>query len=354
MSARVAPRTPRGVAALALLMLLGLAGAPACAGSLAVRDGDDNGWTVNDDPQPDANDFLLRHLLRGAQPDDRFGRNGQAAFTLSAANDPPASVRVDAKGRIWMVGAALAGNQPQPVVARFRADGNADLAWGVQGKLQLTPAGVGVRPDDLLPLADGSVLVAGETTGVALPRAVVFHLAANGALDRAFGNGGVWQRPGDGDVSAATSLAASSDGRVAVAVAVRGGRTGAELWQLTDAAPAVLQRQALDVTNDGEDLRVEWATDHWALANGSGPTGIVPPALLAQRAPAAVGPAASADPGQGGFNPFVADAAPAPPAAPEDDAWPWKWIAIAAVLLAAIAGAFAMRARRPQPVLRKP
>jgi len=351
MSVRAAPRTLCGAAALALLAL---AGASAHAGSLVVRDGDDNGWTVNDDPQADANDFLLRHLLRGAQPDDRFGRNGQTAFTLNAANDAPASVRVDAQRRIWMVGASLAGNQPQPVVARFRADGNADLAWGVQGKLQLAPAGTAVKPDDLLPLADGSVLVAGETAGVATPRAVVFHLSANGTLDRAFGNGGLWQRPGDADPSAATSLAASGDGLVAVAVAVRGAKPGAELWQLTDAAPTVLLRQPLDDTNDGEDLRAEWATDHWALANGAGPTGIVEPALLTNRAPSAAASAASADPGQGGFNPFASEAASAPAAAPENDGLPWTWIAIAAVLLAAIAGAFVMRARRPQQALRKP
>ncbi|HEY9029258.1 MAG TPA: hypothetical protein VIP05_33540, partial [Burkholderiaceae bacterium] len=204
MKARVAPRTLCGAAALAFLAL---AGASAHAGSLVVRDGDSDGWTVNEDPQADGNDFLLRHLVRGAQLDERFGRNGQTAFSLGTANDAPASVRVDLQRRIWMVGASLAGNQPQPVIARFLADGSADLKWGVQGKLQLTPAGTAVKPNDLLPLADGSVLVAGETTGVATPHAVVFHLAANGALDRAFGNGGVWQRPGDADASAATSLA---------------------------------------------------------------------------------------------------------------------------------------------------
>jgi len=355
MKGRGAPRASCGAAALALAWLLALAGAPvsASAGSLVVRDGDDNGWTVNDDPQADANDFVLRHLIRGAQPDDRFGRNGQTTFTLNAANDAPASVRVDAQHRIWMVGASVAGNQPQPVVARFQADGNADFKWGVQGKLQLMPGGAAIKPNDLLPLADGSVLVAGETAGVATPRAVVFHLAANGALDRAFGNGGLWQRPGDADPSTATSLAASSDGLVAVAVAVRGGRPGAELWQLTDAAPAVLQRQPLDDTNDGEDLRAEWIMDHWALANGGGPTGVVPAALLTNRAAAAASAPSSVDPGGGGFSPFVAEGASVPAATPQDDSLPWAWISSGAVLLAAIVAAAVMRARRPQTTIRK-
>jgi hypothetical protein len=245
-----------------------------------------------------------------------------------------------------MVGASVAGNQPQPVVARFLADGGADLKWGVQGKLQLMPAGAAVKPNDLLPLADGSVLVAGETSGVATPHAVVFHLGADGALDRAFGSGGLWQRPGD-DSSTATSLAASTDGLAAVAVAVRSGKPGAELWQVTDAAPAVLQRQPLDDTNDGEDLRAEWIIDHWTLANGGGPTGVVPAALLTNRAAAAASAPSSVDLGGGGFSPFVAEGASAPAAAPQDDGLPWAWFSAGAVLLAAIVASFVMRARRP-------
>jgi hypothetical protein len=351
MRRRVAPRAVARAAA--TLALVAFASAPAQAGSLTVRDAN-GAWTVNEDPQADANDFLLRHLVDGTRPDARFGRNGETAFTLGANNDAPASVRVDAAHRTWMVGASLAGNQPQPVVARFLADGNADLRWGVQGKLQLTPAGVAVKPNDLLPLADGSVLVAGEVTGVATPRAVVFHLNPDGSLDRNFGSAGLWQRAGDADASTATSLAASTDGTAAVAVAVRGAKPGAELWALSDGAPAVLQRKPLDDTSDGEDLRVEWVADRWVLGNGGGPTGVVPAALLTNRPPSHAAAAAASDPGEGGFSPFAVDAASVPAAAPADDGLPWTWIAVAALLLAAAAGVLVVRARQPKAVLRKP
>jgi hypothetical protein len=351
MTARVAP--PAAARAAAVLALLALAGAAAQAGSLTVRDAG-GAWTVTEDPQADANDFLLKHLVDGTAPDPRFGRLGQTAFTLGADNDPPASVRVDAAHRTWMVGASLAGNQPQPVIARFRADGNADLHWGVQGKVQITPAGIALKPNDLLPLADGSVLVAGEVTGVATSRAVVFHLAADGSLDRRFGSGGVWQRPDAADASAATSLAASADGLAAVAVSVRGAHPSAELWSLTDVAPAVLQRQPMDDVGDGEDLRVEWVADHWVLASGGGPTGIVQPALLANRPPPAAGASAPGDPGEGGFSPFTAEPASAPEAAPAADGLPWNWIGTGVALLAALAGAVSMRRRESPAVLRKP
>ncbi len=342
-------------AALSLFALAGaLAGAGAHAGSLTVRDGN-AAWSVTEDPQADAIGFILRHFANGTLPDDHFGRNGETTFTMGTSSDAPASVRVDASRRTWMVGASLAGNQPQPIVARFAADGSADVHWGVQGKVQLTPAGVAVKPDDLLPLADGSVLVAGEVTGTAMPRAVVFHIDANGALDRNFGTGGVWMRPGDGDVSAATSLAASPDGLVTVAVAARGAKPQAELWSLTDAGPALLQHRPLDESSDGEDLRVDWVTDHWALSYAAGPTGIVPPALLTNRPGAAVAAAAASDPGEGGFNPFTPTAPSAPAATPEDEGLPWNWIATGVVLLAAlVAGVLVLRSRKPQTVLRKP
>ena len=342
-----------GVAATAVaLFACALACAPARAGSLTVRDAA-GAWTVTEDPQADASDFLLKHLVNGTAPDEHFGRAGQTPFTLNAGNDPPASVRVDATRRIWMVGATVAGNQPQPVVARFLANGNADLHWGVQGQLQLTPAGIAIKPNDLLPLADGSVLVAGEVTGVVVPRAVVFHLDARGALDRQFGTGGVWQRPGEDDASTATSLSASTDGLAVVAVSVRGAKPGAELWSMTDAAPVVIQRKPADETSDGEDLRVDWVTDHWVLGNGGGATVVVPPALLASRAQSGASAASSSDPGQGGFNPFSADTASAP-AANVDEGLPWTWIGLAVVAVATAIGMFAIRSRKPKTVARKP
>ena len=334
-------------ATLAASIACALACGTAHAGSLTVRD-TTGSWTVTEDPLPDTSDFLLKHLVNGTAPDERFGRGCQTAFALNAGNDAPASVRVDATRRTWMVGATVAANQPQPVIARFLADGNADVNWGVQGKLQVTPAGIPVKPNDLLPLADGSVLVAGEATGLATPRAVVFHLNANGALDRKFGSGGVWQRPGEGDASTATSLSASSDGLAVVAVSVRGAKPGAELWSMTDEAPAVIQRKPQDESSDGEDLRVDWVTDHWVLSSGGGATVVVPPALLTNRAPQPAAAPSSNDPGSGGFNPFTA-VAPPPAVVAEDNGSTWHWIVTAtAVLLALGVGVLVMRRKPPE------
>lgn len=340
------PRAARAAAVLAALAALGAAG-PAHAGSTTVRDGDGGQWSVQDDPADDARDFLLRHVDARGQPVAGFGRDGFAHFTVATGNDPPASVRVDASRRIWMVGAGLAGNQPQPVVARFLPDGSPDLRWGVQGKVQLTPAGVPVQPNDLLPLADGSVLVAGEVSGGLAPQAIVFHLLSSGLLDPRFGGHGLWRREGANEASTATSLAASPAGQVVVAVAVRGEKPAQELWTFNDVAPRLVDKGPLDDSSDGEDLRVEWSGQGWSTGRNGGPTRVVPAALLTDH-PAAEAPSrvpAASDPGLGGLNPFAGSAAPAPAAPPVDDGLPWPGIAAGALVAAAGAGWWLTRRR---------
>ena len=342
-------RLPR----LAAAALAGALLAHAQAGSLVVRDVDGAQWTVHDDPADGANDFLLAHQLAGGTPDARFGRNGQSAFTLGVDGDAPASIRVDGGHRIWMVGLDGVGNVPQTVVARFLADGSPDPRWGVQGKLRISPDGIAVRPNDLLPLSDGSVLVAGAVIAQGSARAALFHLQADGTLDRRFGTGGVWQRAGDAETSSATSLAAGADGSAALAVAVRGARPGAELWAIGESAPLLASRAALPDTSDGEDLRGTWVADHWTLVSGGGATGVVAPATLAAAASTRTSAAASAaasEPGQAGFSPFAADPgfpASQPEHEREDDSAPGSWLLAAALLaLAAIAAGAGLAWRR--------
>ncbi len=354
MSVRIPLRRalPLAAAALAGALLSG----PAHAASLTVRDADGSLWTVVEDPADDADDYLLKRQGPDRKPDLRFARNGVGTFTLGSDNDAPTSVRVDSTHRIWMVGSNLSGNQPQPVVARFTADGSADPRWGVQGKLQMSPSGFAMRPNDVLPLSDGSVLVAAETPGQGSPKAVLYHLKADGALDTSFGTGGIWQRPGS-DPAAATSLAVGADGTVAVAVSVRGPKPSVEIWSLNDTPPSLVTHEALDDAADEEDLRTEWVANHWAVNTSGGPTGVVPPASLARRVATAAAVASTpSDAGQGGFNPFAADnsAIAAPAAPPEtDDGIPWLWIGVAAALALGMVALLFARGRGAKPPLRQ-
>jgi hypothetical protein len=349
-------RATAASAAACALLTAAFAVAPVQAGSLNVRDPGGGQWLVVEDPSDDREDYLLKHLGTYRKPDPRFGRDGATAFVLGPDNDSPSSVRVESTShRVWMVGASLSGNQPQPVVARFDANGSIDTRWGVQGKVQLSPSGMPMRPNDVLPLADGSVLVAGETPNLGSPRAVVFHLRSDGLLDPAFGSGGVWQRPG-GEPAAATSLAVGGDGSIAVSVAIRGQKPAGEIWSLNEVPPLLLAKDALEDGVDEEDTRIEWLGDHWGWNTNGGPTTPVPPALL-RHASAQTPPttAASSDPGGGAFNPFAANVtASAPPPPPvEDDGIPWLWIGLAGALALGLTAVFFKGRREAGPPARQ-
>ena len=357
--ARLAGRTLAACSRLVAFGALALVTASAQAGSLAVRDSDGRQWRALEDPADDAQGYVLERRGADGSLDERFGHGGRRPLVISAANDAPTGMRVDSRSRIWVVGASIAGGQPQAVVERYLPEGVPDLQWGLQGKVQLSPGGIAVKPNDLMPLSDGSVLVAGVAANLEPSRAVVFHLRANGALDTAFGSAGTWQRAGASDGSTATSLGASRTGAVAVAVAVHGDNAVAEVWSLNDVPPRRMLQQPLDDASDSEDLRVGWSGDRWVLGTGAAPTVAGMPATLDPHpalADAAVGPAASApsDPGQGGFSPFAGEPAAAPHMAqdPPESELPWVRIGIATALLCVVVGMLFARGRGTNEALR--
>jgi len=231
----------------------------------------------------------------------------------------------------------------------------------VLGRVQDAPGGLAIKPNDLLPLSDGSLLVAGVAANVEPLRAVVFHLRSDGALDTAFGSAGTWQRSGAADGSTATNLSAADDGAVAVCVVARGDHAVAEIWSIRASAQKLVDQQALAPDSDGENLRVAWSNGRWSLGSGDAPTVA---GLLATLEPAAsmAGPgrtapaSASSDPGQGGFSPFAADSeSVAPTASGTDEAgaaasgFEWARWAGASALLVFAGIAFRLRLRGKGP-----
>jgi len=343
-------------------ILVAAATSASCA-SLSVRDAAGNQWRAISDPADGAQGYLLEHLAADGRPDPRFGRDGRRALAISATDDAPTSVRVDARGRIWVAGASIAGGQPQAVVLRYLADGAPDLQWGVQGKVQVSPGGLAIKPNDLLPLSDGSLLVAGVAANLEPVRAVVFHLKADGALDTAFGTAGTWQRAGATDGSTATNLAVDEDGAVAACVAARGDKAAAEIWAIATPGPRLVQQQPLDPSNDGENLRVAWAGGRWVLASAGGSTvagqaATLTPALPAPGRSAVARASAASDPGQGVFSPFAGDlasSAPLPTPAVDEAAGGRSGLWLVTLLAAVALAILALRSRRraAQTVLRK-
>ncbi|MFL6626637.1 MAG: hypothetical protein ACJ8G1_09350 [Vitreoscilla sp.] len=349
-----------GYAAAACALLLCTAD-PARGASSSARDAAGNQWRAVSDPSDDAQGYVLERLGANGQFDPAFGRGGRRPLSIDAADDAPSALRVDDRGRIWVTGASIAGAQPQVVVLRYLSNGAPDLHWGVQGKAQVSPAGLAIKPNDLLPLSDGSLLVAGVAANVEPARAVVLHLKGNGLVDTAFGTAGLWQRFGATDGSTATHLSAADNGAVAVCVVARGEHPVAEIWSIAAGAQQLVHQQALDPNIDGEGLRVAWSNGRWSFGTGDAPTVAGLPATLdpalSVGAPGQATPAsAPSDPGQGGFSPFAADhQVGAPTASGHDEsrsgssALEWApWAALGAVVV--FAGVFfgrRLRSERP-------
>lgn len=366
MPAAVAGTRACRASAHAMAAVLLLAAIPAPGASLNARDAAGLQWRALSDPADGAQGYVLERLAADGQLDPRFAHGGRGPLTISATEDAPAALRVDAQRRVWVTGADIAGGQPRAVILRYLPDGSPDRQWGVQGKVQVSPAGLAIKPNDLLPLTDGSVLVAGVAANLEPARAVVFHLKADGSLDMAFGTAGTWQRSGATDGSTATSLAASEDGAIAVLVAARGDHATAEIWSVADPVPRLVQKQPLDPDGDGESLRVAWMGGRWFVVPGSGSTSaglhatLDPVAVAAahDRRAAASGPS---DPGQGGFSPFAAERER--PSSPPSDAAVVHaepggfdvapWLAMLAVVAVAGAVAIRRRMRNARPVLRR-
>ena len=333
----------------ALAAALGLlAVAPVQAGLSSVWQADGSQWRVIEDPDEGAQGYVLERLGPDGRPDPRFGRDGRRPVAISPTNDAPTGLRLDAAGRIWLAGASIAADQPQAVVERFRPDGSPDIGWGVQGRVQLSPGGIAVKPNDLLPLSDGSVLVAGVAANLDPARAIVFHLKADGALDLDFGDRGTWQRAAVADGSTATGLAVSTEGAVAVSVAARGAPGTAEIWALGGPSLRLVLQQPLPEASDGDDVRVAWSGRQWMFGSAGASTARVEAAFLQPPAvPLHAGSAgAASDPGQGGFSPFAAEAPvsePVPATAGGDV--PWRWLGLALVLAIAAMSALLLRGR---------
>lgn len=333
--------------AAAAMVIAASAPSPAHAGSLSVRDGDGSRWEAIENPDDDADDYVLKRLDPQHKPDAKFGRMGLSEFSLGPDNDSPTSVRVDAATHhVWVAGSTLSGNRPQAVVFRFNPDGNTDARWGVLGKMQVAPSGLAIRPHDVLPLDDGSVLVAGEAPSGNELKAIVFHLKPDGSVDLQFGSGGVWVRPG-GEQAVATSLGVAANGGVAVSVVVRGAKPEGEVWALTKGAPIRVSTQALDDGVDEDDTRIEWVAERWGWNTGGGATVPVPsasldPKPLPQMQPAAQTPS---DPGNVAYNPFVESNRAEVVTKPRDDdgGVPWAWIAVAAALALGLTALFFKR-----------
>ncbi|MFN2227549.1 MAG: delta-60 repeat domain-containing protein [Anaerolineae bacterium] len=167
----------------------------------------------------------LARYLPGGTLDPDFGTGG-----LATEPAPPGTVAVcrdvalQTDGKIVCAGFAATAGRSHFLLARYRADGSLDPAFGSGGVVttainsQDSASAVLIQPDAKIVVAGSSRDALNNSLGFALARYL-----PGGGLDPAFGTGGVVVTPVSGNWDAAFALARQADGKI-----VAGGRAGSD------------------------------------------------------------------------------------------------------------------------------
>jgi uncharacterized delta-60 repeat protein len=309
---------------LAALLCLG---ASVAAGPLVVRGSDGIRWRINDDDEPV---HVERSLPNGAL-DTTFGRSGRQALDFGGRDVDITALRVDTAGGIWLAGTTTGSGLSGSIVQRLQPNGTLDTAWAVGGRSTAAPAGQRLTVEDMLPMPDGSVWVAGNLIGSQGENdAGLWRLTPDGGLDYSFGVGGVWRRTGP-ERSRARSLAAGPNGSIAIGVELLNARASLlEIHEWMASSKQLHLAPGTPIQDDDDEAFVLWTGRGWGWRPGpqvAGLTGL--PLQTAAGPAAAAAPATASDAGHIALNPFAEAGTPASAPSVDEtpvDDLPWGWL----------------------------
>jgi len=181
--------------------------------------------------------------------DRQFGPGGRVYFAMGSGGGEPTTVRTDASGHILVTGAMTFADRSRggAVVVRFLSTGQVDSRWGEQGQARLPVARGDSLAADVLPLADGGLLVVGMVEDAGSKRASIWRITASGQPDPQFGQQGVMLAEAL-PLSQALSIQQGPDGALQLAIQTsQGGKSWIEMhrWRSGDAVPLRVARQEL-------------------------------------------------------------------------------------------------------------
>jgi len=163
-----------------------------------------------------SSDFALARYNPDGSLDAEFGDGGKVrtAFDSEGSDDRIEALVLQPDGRIVAVGWTDSGENYDFALARYEVDGRPDPTFGRGGKMTTA---IGPNHDFAFALArlpDGKLLAAGwseQTSGESL---TLVRYAADGSLDKRFGNGGISV---SGANALAYALALRPDGKIVAA-----------------------------------------------------------------------------------------------------------------------------------------
>jgi uncharacterized delta-60 repeat protein len=166
--------------------------------------------------------FALARYRPDGSLDPSFAGNGKQTFPIGEASGA-AAVAVQPDGKIVVAGYSSSGASSRVALARLKANGLPDPAFGTDG-LTTTPVGLVSGAEALVLQPDGKIVVGGfGAGGSGHSKATLLRYDAGGSLDPAFGSGGIATLEGTVSDAEVHALALEPDGKI-VAAGNDGGR----------------------------------------------------------------------------------------------------------------------------------
>ncbi len=162
-------------------------------------------------------DFVVARLLTNGTLDTSFNGTGSQRVSFGTGSDICRSIDLNAAGGIVMAGYARMGDgNDHFALARCDSSGALDPAFGTGGMLTTTIGTFADRAQAVAIQTDGRIVVGGSASNNT-DDVVVARYLADGALDTSFGNGGVTISDMSGGDESGNALALAPDGRIVVA-----------------------------------------------------------------------------------------------------------------------------------------
>jgi len=178
-------------------------------------------------------DFALACYRPDGSLDPLFGQGGLVLTAVGNRNEEITALTIDGQDRITVAGTVEGTAGPVLATARYDGDGELDPSYGESG-LSLIGIGANVAVEGMIARPDGSLVVAGSSSGPQGSVLMLVGLSFDGILDRNFGVQGLG-RPGAGAVvSEGYRLALDNQGHLLVAGSVgAAGKRDAALFRFT-------------------------------------------------------------------------------------------------------------------------
>jgi uncharacterized delta-60 repeat protein len=137
-------------------------------------------------PSPD---FSVSRVNTDGTADSSFGTHGTATFDISGSFDYGYAVALQADGKVLVAGASDTGaaNDYDMAVVRLNDDGTLDSSFGAGGQATFDIAGEYDAAQALSVLADGKILLGGQSNLAGDADFATLRINADGSLDTTFG-----------------------------------------------------------------------------------------------------------------------------------------------------------------------